>query len=48
MEIVGKKLLEKLKQKNKGNTLLISAIETLIADLEQTTFLNQTVLLLKV
>ena len=47
MEIVGKKLLEKLKRKNKGNTLLISAIETLITDLEQTTFLNQTALLLK-
>ena len=38
MSIVGKKLLEKHKRKNKGNTLLVAAIETLIQDLEQVKF----------
>ena len=47
MEIVGKKILEKLKRKNKGNIPLVSAIETLIKDLEQSTFKNQTELLEK-
>ena len=45
MVIVGKKILEKLKRKNKGNVHLISAIETLIKDLEVATFKNQTELL---
>lgn len=47
MEIVGKKILEKLKRKNKGNIPLVSAIETLIKDLEETTFKNQTELIEK-
>lgn len=47
MKIVGKKILEKLKRKNKGNSLLISSIETLIKDLEETTFKNQTEILEK-
>ena len=47
MEIVGKKILEKLKRKNKGNIPLVSAIETLIKDLEQSTFKNQRELLEK-
>ncbi|MFA5296889.1 MAG: hypothetical protein WC389_01635 [Lutibacter sp.] len=42
MEIVGKKLLEKLKRKNKGNVLLNVAIENLIKDLEDNCFKNQT------
>lgn len=47
MEIVGKKILEKLKRKNLGNIHLIIAIEALIIDLEQTKFNNQTELLEK-
>lgn len=42
MEIVGKKILEKLKRKNKGNTLLVDAIDNLIKDLEENEFKNQT------
>ena len=34
MDIIGIKHLEKLKRKNKGNNLLINAIDVLIADLE--------------
>ena len=47
MEIVGKRILEKLKKKNKGNILLVSAIETLIKELEESSFSNQTELLEK-
>ena len=45
--LVGKKILEKLKKKNKGNILLVSAIETLIKELEESSFSNQTELLEK-
>ena len=42
MDILNRKLLEKLKRKNKGNVPLISAIELLINDLETNEFKNQT------
>lgn len=45
MHILNRKLLEKLKRKNKGNVPLISAIELLINDLETNEFKNQTELL---
>jgi len=41
MEIVGKKRLEKLKRKNKGNVALKMAIDDLIRDLENHTFQTQ-------
>ena len=41
MEILGKKLLEKLKRKNKGNTALIFEIERLVNDIENHTIINQ-------
>ena len=41
MEIVGKKILEKLKRKNKGNIPLIASIEGLIKTLEDNQFTNQ-------
>ena len=41
MEILGKKLLEKLKRKNKGNVSLISEIDKLINDLEEYSFKSQ-------
>ena len=41
MEIVGKKILEKLKRKNKGNKPLISSIDILIKTLEENEFKNQ-------
>lgn len=41
MEIVGKKILEKLKRKNKGNILLIASIESLIKTLEENEFTTQ-------
>ena len=41
MEIVGKKLLEKLKRKNKGNVPLVSEIDDLINTLENNEFKNQ-------
>lgn len=41
MEIVGKKLLEKLKRKNQGNIALKMAIDDLIRDLENHTFQTQ-------
>lgn len=41
MEIVGKKILEKLKRKNKGNIPLITSIENLIKILEENEFVNQ-------
>lgn len=41
MEILGKKLLEKLKRKNKGNSSLVSEIDNLIRELEEHQFKNQ-------
>jgi len=41
MEILGKKLLEKLKRKNKGNISLISEVDNLIKDLEEHNFDDQ-------
>ena len=41
MEIVGKKLLEKLKRKNIGNVPLVSEIDDLINTLENNEFKNQ-------
>ena len=41
MVIVGKKILEKLKRKNKGNIPLIASIESLIKTLEENEFTNQ-------
>ena len=35
MRIIGKKQLEKLKRKNKGNTTLLNEIDKLIDDIEQ-------------
>jgi len=40
MEIIAKAKLEKLKRKNRGNTALSAAIDTLIEDLEQTSCLT--------
>jgi mRNA interferase HigB len=40
MEIIAKAKLEKLKRKNRGNTALGAAIDTLIEDLEQTSCLT--------
>ncbi|AFM04860.1 hypothetical protein Fleli_2495 [Bernardetia litoralis DSM 6794] len=41
MEIIGKKVLEKLKRKNKGNTELQNAVDNLIRDLENNAFQTQ-------
>lgn len=41
MDVVGKKILEKLKRKNKGNVLLVSEIDDLITTLEENEFKNQ-------
>jgi len=41
MEIIGKKLLEKLKAKNKGNLLLINAIDKLFDDLKDSNWDNK-------
>jgi len=41
MEIVGRKLLEKLKRKNRSNTLLIAAIDDLLNDIETKNWVNQ-------
>lgn len=41
MEIVGKKILEKLKRKNKGNSLLASSIDNLITDIAANDFQTQ-------
>ena len=41
MEIVGKKILEKLKRKNKGNNLLVSSIDNLITDIGANYFQTQ-------
>lgn len=45
MDILNRKLLEKLKRKNKGNVSLIVAIDILINDLEINQFSNQAELL---
>lgn len=45
MEILGKKLLEKLKRKNKGNVSLLYEIDNLINELEAYQFENQLELL---
>lgn len=45
MEVLNRKLLEKLKRKNKGNVSLIVAIDMLIHDLENNQFNNQADLL---
>ena len=34
MEVVGRKLLEKLKRKNRGNNVLVSAVDELLYELE--------------
>ncbi len=41
MEITGKSKLEKLSRKNRGNTLLIQAIDQLVDDLENKDCSNQ-------
>jgi len=41
MEIIGKKHLEKLKRKNKGNTLLCDAIDKLLSDLKNSSWENK-------
>lgn len=40
-EVVNKKLLVKLKRKNRGNSLLLAAVDALIQDLESGSFRNQ-------
>ncbi len=47
MDILNRKLLEKLKRKNKGNTALITAVDLLIFDFQMNDFKNQEELLLK-
>jgi len=42
MEILGRKLLTKLKRKNRGNTVLESAINDLLNDLESNNWKSQT------
>lgn len=42
MEIVGRKLLEKLKNKNKGNFSLVLEVDDLIKTIEENNFANQT------
>ena len=46
MDITGRKILEKLKRKNKGNVLLIDAIDVLLTDLEINNWKNKTEILL--
>ena len=46
MDIIGIKHLEKLKRKNKGNNLLINAIDVLITDLEINNWRTKTEILL--
>lgn len=45
MEIVGRRLLEKLKRKNRGNSSLISAVDDLLTELEEKNWNNQNELL---
>ena len=42
MRLIGKKQLEKLKRKNKGNTPLVLEINNLIKDIEEDNWENQT------
>ena len=42
MEIVGRRLLEKLISKNKGNVSLVNEIDELIKTIEENNFKNQT------
>ncbi len=42
MRLIGKKQLEKLKRKNKGNTSLVLEINNLIKDIEEDSWKNQT------
>jgi len=42
MRIIGKKQLEKLKRKSKGNTPLVLEIDNLIKDIEGSNWKNQT------
>ena len=41
MRLIGKKYLEKLKRKNKGNASLLKEIDELIDDVEQNEWKNQ-------
>ncbi|MBC7642681.1 MAG: type II toxin-antitoxin system HigB family toxin [Flavobacterium sp.] len=41
MEIIGRKILEKLKRKNIGNVLLVFEIDALIKTIEENNFENQ-------
>ena len=45
MRLTNKKLLEKLKRKNKGNALLINAIDKLIEDIDVNDWKEQTELI---
>lgn len=42
MRLIGKKYLEKLKRKNKGNLSLSKEIDRLVSDVEQSNWKNQT------
>ena len=42
MEIIGRRLLEKLISKNKGNVSLVNEIDDLIKTIEENNFANQT------
>jgi mRNA interferase HigB len=42
MRLTNKKLLEKLKRKNKGNTFLTKAIDKLIKDIDENNWKDQT------
>ena len=41
MRLTGKKILEKLKRKNKGNSKLVKAIDKLISDIEDNDWKNE-------
>ena len=41
MEVIGKKLLEKLRRKNKGNVLLSNAIDDLLDNLKKSKWKNK-------
>ncbi|MDT7827172.1 type II toxin-antitoxin system HigB family toxin [Pricia sp. S334] len=41
MRLTGKKILEKLKRKNRGNVPLTNAVDKLIADIEKNDWKNQ-------
>lgn len=42
MRLINKKVLEKLKRKNKGNTLLVKAIDKLVDDIDESDWGDQT------